>query len=314
MDQLREAQNQIQNLNHELQGLRQQLMEEQLKSKSYKESYEHAQQNYATGPTARDLNPIIQQIRNKNLTLREKQSIIYPNLKPSYPDNVNYQWVAPSKLSVRRDKNWYWTMGLIIMILITIAAIFRDNMWIAVILAFFFALMVNASIPAPDTVYKLTAQGIEIGEGDALEIYAWGQLLEYAYYYKNGTEVLYIETILPNPQRLQVLFNQEDRKNISLIMEANLPYKPPPKKQGWLLRLLDGIFIPLEEFKKLQLKIDEFYNRKYEDILQQLKNEGRIPTDVSMENIKFHEEIKTQKILDRLKNQQDDEVKRALGI
>lgn len=307
-------QNEITKLNHKIQELKDELQAQQLQSQTYKASYQQAQAQYSKQPQPRDLNPILQQLKKRNLSMKEKQDLLLPQLFPSLPEDIYYQWVAPSRLSIKRDKQWYWTIGLLLMILVTFAVIVREVMWIAVILAFFFALYVNASLPAGETIYRLTKQGIEIGQGEGLEIYSWQQLLDYSYYYKHKTEILYVDTILAFPQRIQILFSQEDRKNISMILESHLPYKPPPAKQGWILRLTEGIYIPIQDFKSLQEKIDQYYDSKYAEIIYQLKKEGRIPQNVSVDDIRKAESMQTMKLMDEIQKREEAEIKRILGI
>lgn len=307
-------QNEITKLNQELAFLQQQLQQQQLQSQNYRQSLVNAQKRASSQPQPRDLNPILKQIRKKNLSMKEKKELLFPELFPSAPEDIYYQWIAPSRLTIKRDRQWYWTVGLLLMIMITIAVIFKEIMWVAVILAFAFALYVNSTIPAEDVVYKLTKQGIEMGEGDGLEIYSWAQLLEYSYYFKNGTEVLYVDTILAVPQRIQILFSQEDRKNINMIMESHLPYQTPPKKQGTIAKFVEGIYIPIQDFKALQEKIDQYYDQKYAEIIFQLKKEGKIAQNVTVEDIRNAESIQTMKLIDEIQRREEEEAKRILGI
>ncbi len=307
-------QNEISKLNQELNVLKQQLQTQQLQNSNYKESLSNAQRSASTKQNARELNPILKQIRQKNLSMREKQDIVMPNLFPSYPEDIYYQWIAPSRLTVNRDKTWYWTMGLLLMIMITIAVIFREVIWIAVVLAFFFAVYVNSAVPAKDTLYRFTKQGVEIGEGEGFEVYSWGQLLDYGYYFKSNSEVLYIDTILAVPQRLVVLFSQEDRKKIDMVLESHLPYKLPPKKQSRITKSIEGIYIPINDFKALQEKIDEYYDQKYAEIIFQLKKDGRIPHEFTVEDLKNVETVQTMKLMGEIEKQQEEEAKQILGL
>lgn len=307
-------QNEIAKLNEEIATLKSQIQSQQFSSSQYQSSLQQAQRKSLNAPKAKEINPILKQIRQKNLSIREKQAILIPTLYPSLPEDIFYQWIAPTRLAVKRDKSWYWTMGLLLMIMIVIALIFREVIWVAVILAFFFALYVNASIPASDTVYRLTRQGIEIGDGEGLEIYSWGQMLEYSYYFKQDNELLYIDTILAQPQRITILFNQEDRKKINLILESHLPYKLPPKKQGKMARVLDGIYIPLDDFKALQDKIDQYYDQKYAQIIHELKKQGRIPNHFTIDDLRNVETIQTMQLLDEIERQQEEEAKKILGL
>jgi hypothetical protein len=307
-------QDEVIKLNKEIETLKNQLLMQQMQTENYNSSMSRAQSIAAGKPLSKDINPILKQIRNKNMTMREKGEILFPDLYPSDPEDIFYQWVAPSRITIKRDKQWYWTVALVIMFIVFFAVFANQFMLVAVALAFLFAIYVSNSVPAADTIYKLTRQGIEIGEGEGIEVYSWAQLIEYSYYYKSGTEVLYIDTILAVPQRLQLLFTQEDRKNINMIMESNLPYKPPPRKQGRIARFIDGIYIPLHEFKALQEKIDKYYDHKYAEIIADLKKEGRIPQDITVQDIRKAESITNLKLMDQIQKQQEDEAKQILGL
>lgn len=307
-------QDEIVKLNKEIEGLKNQLLLQQLKTENYGNSIDKAKSISDAKPLPRDINPILKQIRNKNMTMKEKSQIVFPELYPSDPQDIYYQWIAPSRVSIKRDKQWYWTVGLVFMLIIFIAVTASQFMLVVLALSFFFAIYVSNSVPAQDIVYKFTRQGVEIGEGEGIEIYAWGQLLEYSYYFKNDTEVLYIDTIIATPQRLQILFSQEDRKNINMILESNLPYKPPPKTQGWFSKWANGIYIPLHEFKALQEKIDKYYDQKYAEIIAELKKEGRIPNTVTVEDLRTAENLSTLKLMDDIQKQQEEEAKRILGL
>lgn len=307
-------QSEIEKLNKEIENLQKQLMFQQLEKDNYANSLSKAQSISSKSPLPRDINPIIKEIRNKNLSYKEKAQIVFPDLYPSNPEDIYYQWIAPSRLTIKRDKNWYWTVALGIMFIILFAVLARQFMLVAVALAFFFAVYVSQSINAADTVYKFTRQGIEIGEGENIEIYAWDQLLDYSYYFKNDTEIIYVDTILAVPQRLQILFSQEDRKNINMILEANLPYKPAPKKNTWFTKLTEGIYIPIHDFKALQEKIDKYYDQKYAEIIAELKREGRLPQDVSIEDVRKAESMSNLKLINDIQKSQEEEAKRILGI
>jgi hypothetical protein len=307
-------QTEIAKLNEEIANLKHQLQTQQLSGANYQESMMHAQKMATSMPNPKQLNPILKQIKQKNLSMQEKQRLVEPDLFPSYPEDIYYQWIAPSRLTTKRDKSWYWTMGLLMMIMLVIALIFREVIWVAVILAFFFAIYVNSTIPASDTVYRLTKQGIEIGEGEGMEIYSWGQLLEYSYYFKYNTEVLYVDTILAMPQRIVILFSQEDRKKVNMIMESHLPYKIPPRKQNRLTKFSEGIYIPIADFRALQEKIDAYYDEKYAEIIHELKKQGRIPEDFTVEDYRSVETAQTLQIINHIEQQQEEEAKRILGL
>lgn len=303
---------QIHQLNKEVQALKGNLQKEQITSNSYQEKINEAKERFMDAKPAKEINPILKQIKNKSLSSLERRNLIFPNLSPSNPKEIIYQWVAPARLTVTRDKQWYWTMALIIAIMTTFSLILREVIWIAVIFSFFFVIFIQVSIPPGNVLYKLTKNGIEIGEGEALEMYSWDQMLEYSYYFKHNTEVVYVYTILPMPNKLVLMFNQEDRKNIDIILQSMLPYKPPPKKQNFITKSMDGIYIPYESFKELQEKIDSFFEEKYHEIIKELKDEGRVGDNVNVADIKKAKAIETISIMEKLKDK--EKVKEALDL
>lgn len=305
-------------LNNEISSLKSQLQSKLLESNRYKESLKEAHRGYSSASSSRELNPILNKIKNKNLTSKERRDIIFPRLYPSRSEDIFYQWVAPASLNVTRDRQWFWTMGLLLAVIIMISLIFSEIIWIAVALSFFFAIYVQASTPTYNTIYRLTKQGIEIGEGSGVEIFGWGQLLEYAYYYKYNTEFVYIYTILPSQSRFLMLFSPEDRKNINIVLESNIPYMPPPKKQGIIEKWLNGIYITLNDFKKIQEKIDDFYNEKYSQIIQSYNIRKKDLQSINNEELKktmHNDKIReTNEIINKINSSKLDEAKKILKI
>lgn len=280
-------------------------------STEYKENIKRSREAFPSDYNPKDLNPLVKMVRSKSLSPEEKRKLIFPDLYPSRAQDVFYQWVAPDRLVATRDKQWYWVMALIMGIIIIFSLIVREYIFIALSLSVFLFYYILVSVPPSSTIYRLTKQGIEIGEGDYTEIFAWGQLLDYGYYYKHNTEVVYINTLTSVPPKLILLFNQEDRKNVDLVLDAILPYQAPPK-QNLLNKFRDGIYIPRESFKELQKKVDEYFDRKYSEIIDELKNEGKVEEKVTIEDIKKIKAIETVSVVEKLKK--DPYISRKLGI
>lgn len=290
--------------NSNIQGNHNKLAGELVSSTNYREILKKAKMESASQPDSLSQNPLVQILKNPNLTREEKAKYIpsLTNLLPSTSqDDIYYQWIAPSRATIKRDKQWYWNVALICIFIVFFALIAKNTMLIAVILALLFALYVNASVPAPNVLYKLTKQGIEVGEGTEIEIFPWVLLLEYAYYYKEGQEIMYVYTLGGNVARLEILYSEDDRKIINTIMEMYLPYKKPPQKENLFTRWLDGLYIPLTEFKELQQKIDEIQREKYSRILTSLKQEGKVPQEFTVDDILAIEEANLLKLTEKVR-------------
>ena len=164
-----------------------------------------------------------------------------------------YKWEAPSRVHTRRNRQWYWTVALVVMAIVVILAFFQELALIAAVIAFMFVIYVVATVPPGDIEYRLTDHGFETGDPkkpEELTAYTWEQIDTFWFSFKQGREVLNLDTKISFPARLSVLFNRTDRKRIVDILEEKLPYKAAPKrKQGWLERMSDGVYIPYNEVK-----------------------------------------------------------------
>lgn len=281
-------------------NLKEQELEKFIKSKEYQIALEQARELVKQRPSSLELNPLYKKIKNNLLTTEEKKDLVLQPRYPSPPEDIIYQWVAPAKITIKRDKQWYVNVALMTAFIIFFGILVKNMMIVAVILALMFALYVNASVQSPLVVYKLTKQGIEIGDGKNTEIFPWEFLLEYAYYYKENQEFMYVYTFIGSPERIQILYSEEDRKYVNMIMQSFLPYKLPPKKQSWFSKLVDGIYIPLNEFIAIQEKIDQIHNIKYTKIIESLKAQGKIPNEVTTEQIRSLEEANLIKMIQKM--------------
>lgn len=164
--------------------------------------------------------------------------------------NILYSWKAPSRIFVRRGKQWYWTVALTTMTIIVILAFFQEAILIAAVIAFIFVLYVMVTVPPGKTEYKITEFGIETGEGENAETYTWDQLDSFWVAFRQGREVLNIDTKISFPTRITLLFEEADKPKIIKIFAEKLPYKEPPKRQSWFSRQTEGIYIPYNEVKQ----------------------------------------------------------------
>ncbi|MCX8035018.1 MAG: hypothetical protein N3A71_01895 [Candidatus Dojkabacteria bacterium] len=307
----------VKKLAKDVEELRKRLIESKVTNrKEYVESIEELKRKVEF-EDPRERNPILKKLQNPDLSLKERVAIKFPTLYPSEPSDIYYQWVAPSRLPNKKSKEWWIAMTLFALIVILVAIIIKQIIFIAVLFAFLFFTYASSYTPIRDQVYKLTRQGIEIGEGPDIDIYAWDQLLDFAFYYRNETECIYIDTIFSSPGKIIILFNQEDRKNIYMILSQHLPYKPPPIVKGingFLTQLFDGIYISLEDFKELQNKIDEYYNKKYAYIIAKLQKEGKLSSDITVEKIRMAEDLSRLKLIESIQKQEEETLKRVLGI
>lgn len=162
---------------------------------------------------------------------------------------ILYEWEAPVRTHVRRGRQWYWTVALVVLAIVVILAFLQELILIGAVIAFMFLVYVAATVPPGDTKYKFTEHGLEIGEGENANVYSWDQMTNFWFSFKNGREVVNVETKISFPRQISLLFGRTQKKNIIKVLEERLPYKEPPKKQGWVDRTTDGVYIPYQEAK-----------------------------------------------------------------
>lgn len=164
--------------------------------------------------------------------------------------DVLYEWGAPARVYVKRGRQWYWTVALVVVTIIVILAFFQELALIGAVIAFMFVLYVASTVPPGEMKYKLTSHGIEAGEGEEAITLTWDQLKNFWFSFRQGREVLNIDTGVSFPTRVTMLFGRTDRKRVVEVLEKKLPYKEEPRrKQGWVERVSEGVYIPYQEVR-----------------------------------------------------------------
>lgn len=215
---------------------------------------------FGTGDTAREaqIKELQKQVEELKSKIDAEKTAALPaqyRLAETLPEESKllYKWEAPSRVHTRRNKQWYWTVALVVMAIVVILAFFQELALIAAVIAFMFVIYVVSTVPPGDVEYRLTDHGLETGDPskpDELSAYTWEQLDTFWFSFKQGRETLNLDTKLTFPARISILFRRTDRKRILDILEQKLPYKASPKrKQGWLERTSEGIYIPYDELK-----------------------------------------------------------------
>lgn len=204
----------------------------------------------------RDLQKQIEDLKNKLDDKKQEDLPKQYRLANALADEakVLFKWEAPTRVHVRRPRQWYWTVALVVLAIVVLLAFFQELALIAAVIAFMFVIYVVSTVPPGEVEYRLTEHGLEIGDSksngkpEEMSAYTWEQLDTFWFSFRQGREVLNIDTKLAFPNRLSILFGRTDRKRIVDILQERLPYKASPKrKQTWLEKNTDGIYIPYSE-------------------------------------------------------------------
>lgn len=134
-------------------------------------------------------------------------------------------WRASSRPFRKKDRSYYTTLAIIVILLILIAFLAREFLLIGVLLAFTFVAYVLAFIPPQDVDYKISTQGITIGD----HFYFWHELESFWFKEKEGHQVLFIQTGLTFPGQLMLVIGDLGGEEVKKVMARFLSFHEIPQ-------------------------------------------------------------------------------------
>lgn len=156
----------------------------------------------------------------------EKEEVQHTENTPDEEKNLDpvrtlLSWVAPSRPFRKKDRSYYTTIAIIVIILILISLLAREIILIGVLLAFTFVVYVLAFVSPEDVEYKISTQGITIGD----HFYFWGDLNSFWFSQKEGYRLVHILTHLHFPGQLMLLLGDQDEGEIKNTLAKYLPFQ-----------------------------------------------------------------------------------------
>lgn len=145
-------------------------------------------------------------------------------------------WTAPARPFRKKDRSYYTTIAIIVALLILISLLAHEILLVGVLLALGFVAYVLAFIPPEEVEYKLSSQGITIGD----RFYFWMELDSFWFSEKEGQKVLNILTNLRYPGQLLIVLGSEDEEKVKGIIAKYLPYHeiaPKSLMESWAASL-----------------------------------------------------------------------------
>ena len=131
-----------------------------------------------------------------------------------------------------------------IVLLILIAVLAQEYLLVGALIAFSFVIYVLGFHPPEDLEYKISTQGVTIGE----HFYFWDELDSFWLAQKDGSDVLHIPTRLRFPGQLILVLGSQDKERLKQSIAKYLPYHEIAPKflmdswSDWLQKLF-----PLEK-------------------------------------------------------------------
>lgn len=158
--------------------------------------------------------------------LNDQENPFNPRDLNANPVKTFLTWTAPSRPFRKKDRSYYTTVAIIVILLALIALLAREILLIGVLLALAFVTYVLNFIPPEDIEYKISSQGIIIGD----HFYFWGDLDSFWFSEKEGQKVLHVLTNLRFPGQLMLLLGSEEEETVKKTVAHYLPYHEIPPK------------------------------------------------------------------------------------
>ena len=161
------------------------------------------------------------------------------------PDPVRtlLSWRAPSRPFRSKDKTYYTTIAIIVVLLILIALLIQEFILVGVLLAIAFVAYGLGFVSPDEIEYRVSTQGITIGD----HFYFWDWLDSFWFSEKDGARVLNVLTHLRLPGMLLVVLGETDQEGVKRVVARYLPYHeiaPKTMMDKWATSLQK--FFPLE--------------------------------------------------------------------
>ena len=158
-----------------------------------------------------------------------------PVITQPEPEKDLYTWQAPSRPFKKRNREFYTTIGALVILLSVILLFAKEFLLIGVILSFGFVAYVLASVAPEDVKHTLTNKGVR----SAKKLYLWSELGRFWWDDKWKQKILHIETKDAFPGRIQLLLGKGNEKKINdIISKYLIKEKPEPtwldKSSKWL--------------------------------------------------------------------------------
>lgn len=148
------------------------------------------------------------------------------------PLKTYHEWKEISRPFKKRGKSYYTMVAILIVLFSPVALLLGGKLLFIAIIALGFAAYVFNMVPPEEITYKLSSQGVTIGD----HFYHWQQLDSFWLSNKDGYRLLNILTQSYFPGMLMVVIKPEDEELIKNICARFLPFHeivPKSQMEKW---------------------------------------------------------------------------------
>lgn len=146
----------------------------------------------------------------------------YPDPYANYYDPVRtlMSWKAPSRPYRKKERSYYTTVALLIVLVSMIAFFWGERLLIGALLALGFLVYVLNFTPPQDIEYKISTQGITIGD----HFYHWEELDSFWFSKKEGQNILNVLTKFRFPGLLMLVMGETPEEELKTVTARYLPF------------------------------------------------------------------------------------------
>lgn len=144
-----------------------------------------------------------------------------PYLENYYaPVRTLLSWRAVSRPYRKKDRSYYTTVAIIIILVSLIAFLWGERLLIGALLALGFLVYVLNFTPPQDIDYKVSSQGVTIGD----HFYHWEELDSFWFSEKDGSRILNILTRFRFPGLLMMVMGDTSEDELKVVVARYLPF------------------------------------------------------------------------------------------
>ncbi len=143
------------------------------------------------------------------------------------PTQVLLEWEAPERIFVKKSREFYRKIAVIIIFFSILLLIFKEIVFVLVLFAVYFVVYVATSIPPKNVVHKISTSGVHYASA---HLYKWDYFKNFFLEKKYGYELLTFNTVDPLPGRLfLILPNDMDKTALVRIVNEYLSIEEEPE-------------------------------------------------------------------------------------
>lgn len=129
-------------------------------------------------------------------------------------------WRAPARPFRKKDRSYYTTVAILIILISLILALAGERLLIGVLFALGFLVYVLNFIKPEEIDYKITTQGITIGN----HFYHWQEMDSFWFSEKDGYKILHVFTHLRFPAVLILVIKNVEVETVKQTCAKFLPF------------------------------------------------------------------------------------------